>query len=87
MEEKSYYELEEVAQWTGLSLEMINYSIEEEWVVPYSREPFTLDDEDVARLFLISDLRETMGVNEEAIPIILGLIDQLHFIQGRLKRS
>lgn len=36
------------------------------------------DMEDIARMLLIRDLKEDFGVNDESIPVILYLIDQLH---------
>ena len=37
-----------------------------------------LSDVDLARAQLIHDLKHGLGVNDEGIPLILDLIDQLH---------
>lgn len=42
-----------------------------------------LDEEDLARAKLIRELQEVFGVNDEAIPIILHLLDQLYFLKLR----
>jgi chaperone modulatory protein CbpM len=40
---------------------------------------------DMARAQLIQDLRRDLGVNDEAIPIILNLIDQVHGLRRLLR--
>jgi chaperone modulatory protein CbpM len=35
---------------------------------------------------LIADLRENMGINEEAMPVVLNLIDQVYGLRHELKR-
>jgi chaperone modulatory protein CbpM len=39
---------------------------------------------DIARAQLIGDL-QNLGINDEAMPIILDLIDQLHGLRGMLR--
>jgi chaperone modulatory protein CbpM len=43
-------------------------------------------DIDLARAQLIGDLRSDLGVNDEAVPIVLDLIDQIHGLR-RLVRE
>ena len=45
---------------------------------------WTFTEIDLARTRLIQDLAEDLGVNDEGIPIILGLIDQLHGLRRAL---
>lgn len=59
--------------------------IEREWITPIDNQKKLLDREDIARILLIRDLKEKFGVNDEAIPIILHLIDQLHWSQAQIK--
>src|SRR3974390_3840111 len=40
---------------------------------------------DIARAQLIRDLKEDVGVNDEGIPIILDLIDQMHGLRRALR--
>lgn len=42
-------------------------------------------DIDVERVRLILELREVMEVNEEALPIILSLLDQLYELRRRMR--
>ncbi|MBC7427736.1 MAG: hypothetical protein H7336_03930 [Bacteriovorax sp.] len=72
--------LEDVSQIFGIADEIIIQFIQEEWVHPIDAEFRMLDEEDVSRILLIHDLRERFGVNDEAVPVILHLIDQLNFI-------
>ena len=55
------------------------------WVLPAAPENAELDDVDLARLRLILDLKEDFGVNDEAIPVSLHLVDQLHAILHRAR--
>jgi chaperone modulatory protein CbpM len=40
---------------------------------------------DVERIRLILELREVMEVNEEALPVVLSLLDQLYEMRRRLR--
>lgn len=42
-------------------------------------------DVDVARVRLIRELRDDLAVNEEALPIVLSLLDQLYEIRRRMR--
>jgi chaperone modulatory protein CbpM len=43
------------------------------------------DEEDLARIRLIYELQMDMGVNDEAIPVILHLVDQLNRVHIEVK--
>lgn len=72
--------LDEVSVISGIPSTVIVHFIEEEWINPIDRELKMLDEEDVCRILLINDLQEKFGVNDEAVPVILHLVDQLNFI-------
>ena len=56
------------------------------WLIPRrDEEAADFSEADLARACLIRDLQHDMGVNEEAIPIILDLIDQVHGLRGMLR--
>lgn len=57
------------------------------WLRPALRdgEP-DWSEADVARAALIADLRENLGINEEAMPVVLNLIDQVYGLRHELKR-
>jgi len=53
--------------------------IHEEWIVPAeSAGGMTFSDADVARVQLIRDLKNDLGVNDEGVGVILNLVDQVH---------
>ncbi len=72
--------IDEVSELCGIADEVIIQFIEEEWIHPIDVELHMLDEEDVSRIILIQDLRERFGVNDEAVPVILHLVDQLNYI-------
>ena len=77
--------LEEVIHTCGVNPEIILHYVEEDWIHPADKEHGLFDDEDVARIELICELKEEFNVNEEAIPIILHLLDQINLLHRRLK--
>jgi chaperone modulatory protein CbpM len=77
--------IEEASDLCGVPREIILWFIEEEWIHPIDIEAIYLDDEDVARIKLIWELHNEFEVNNEAMPIILNLIDQLNRIHLELK--
>lgn len=82
---KITYEITEIIELYPVDELFISYCIEKEWVVPADVRKKCLDMEDIARILLIRDLKEDFGVNDESIPIILYLIDQLHWSQARVR--
>lgn len=58
-----------------------------QWISPADPERHCFDEEDVARIRLILLLSEDLEVGEEAIPIVLDLLDQLHVLRKALKDS
>jgi chaperone modulatory protein CbpM len=59
--------------------------IEEGWLLPRrTDEDYRFSDVDLARAQLIGDLVQ-LGVNNESIPIILDLVDQLHGMRRNLQ--
>ena len=55
------------------------------WLMPSASEAQpTFTEVDLARVRLIRDLRADIGVNDDGVGVILGLIDQLHGLRGTL---
>jgi len=53
--------------------------IQEEWLIPdETAGEMTFSDADVARAQLIMDLKNSLGVNNEGVGVILHLVDQIH---------
>lgn len=79
-------ERELLAQFEGLTVERLEVCVTEAWVRPAMAEEGRVYDEvDLARIRLILDLSEDMMVNDDALPIILSLIDQVHALKRRLR--
>jgi chaperone modulatory protein CbpM len=62
--------------------------IEEEWLIPgRSADELAFTDMDLARVGLIRDLKDKMGVNNEGLDVILHLIDQMHALRRALSAA
>lgn len=60
--------------------------VEQGWIVPEGKagEEPSFSDLDVARACLICDLRRDLAVEEETIPLVLSLLDQVYALRRRL---
>jgi chaperone modulatory protein CbpM len=75
-----------VAQVSGLKRQDIEEWVSNDWVRPDGRAgDYAFHQIDVARVKLIHQLRMDMQVNDEALPIILSLLDQLYDQRRRLR--
>jgi chaperone modulatory protein CbpM len=60
--------------------------VERGWVMPDASEGgLWFGEIDVARVRLIRDLRQGMDVTEDAMPLVLSLLDQVYELRSRLK--
>ena len=60
--------------------------IAERWVLPESESSsYVFTEFDVARVRLIVELRRDLAVDEEAVPIVLRLLDQLYATRRRMR--
>lgn len=76
--------LNEACQESGVNREVFLRYVERQWI--HSTEETGWQDEDIRRAHLIVELQQDFGVNDEAIPIILHLIDQLHAMHRTLRK-
>jgi chaperone modulatory protein CbpM len=74
------FELREASIHCGINQEIIKQFIQYEWISPVDPSELKLDEEDIARILLIWELKQELGVNDEAVPIILHLIDELNHL-------
>ncbi len=74
-------------QVRGLRREDVERWIGEAWIKP-DGEPdhYVFREIDVARVRLIVELREHLRLDEEALPVVLSLMDQLYEERRRLRR-
>ena len=81
------FTLQQVITEVGVTETDLNLWIEQRWVLPDKREDgFVFDDVDIARARLIRELRVDLMVNEEAIPVVLSLLDQVHALRRTIAR-
>lgn len=74
------------ARFTRLSMEDLRLWISEGHVRPECHgEELVFTTLDVERVRLILELREDLAVNEEALPVVLSLLDQLYALRRRLR--
>jgi len=82
---QEYYFYHEITQTYQISEKFIRDCLQKQWIEPLDKEADKLAQEDIARLLLIRDLIEDMGVNDESVPVILSLIDQIHALKKRAR--
>jgi chaperone modulatory protein CbpM len=71
----------------GLGDEELRRWIAEAWVRPESRaEGYVFHEVDVARVRLIHELRYDLAIDEEALPVVLHLLDQVYALRRRLRQ-
>ncbi len=69
----------------GVTSVQLTFWVHEQWVRPArSGKDFAFNDADIARVHLLHTLNNELEVGEEAIPIILSLIDQVHEMRARM---
>jgi len=78
--------LQEVVARTEIREGDIVAWVEQSWVLPETESGrWFFDDSDVARISLIRDLRDDMAINDEAIPLVLRLLDQVYGLREALR--
>jgi chaperone modulatory protein CbpM len=76
---------QELALEARIDDEQIEKWVAAGWLIPHGNgEQRDYSEVDLARVRLIRDLH-TLGVNDEGIPIVLDLIDQLHGLRRALR--
>lgn len=74
--------VKEVEVRTEIERAEIYHFIQQSWILPVQEEgAYFFDEADVARVRLIVELRGDMEVNDEAVPIVLQLLDQVHSLR------
>ncbi|PRX08382.1 UNVERIFIED_ORG: chaperone modulatory protein CbpM [Martelella mediterranea] len=69
-----------------LSAERLEICVTRAWVKPREGERGpAFDETDLARLQFIVELTEDLEVNDDAVPVILGLMDELSTLRRRMR--
>jgi chaperone modulatory protein CbpM len=94
MSHDSRKKLKEACAESGLEKTLVIGFIQREWILlekpEQQRSPseeVELDEEDLARIQLILELQRDLGVNDEGVPIILHLLDQVHALRLALRKK
>jgi chaperone modulatory protein CbpM len=76
-----------LAQFSGLDrIELLRW-VENRWVLPERQGGGWLFREvDVARVELIIEIRREWALDDEAMPLVLGLVDQVYELRRQLRR-
>lgn len=79
--------LSEAAVLCGVSADEIRIWIAESWIMPAHSpdDDWHFSDIDLARARLIRELEQDLGVNRDAMPVVLSLLDQVHGLRRRLR--
>ena len=71
----------------GLDRNELSLWVENRWVLPEQRGGTLFFREvDVARVELIREIRHDFAVDDEAVPLVLGLLDQVYELRRHLRR-
>ncbi|MBT4880733.1 MAG: MerR family transcriptional regulator [Alphaproteobacteria bacterium] len=81
------YTYTQITTTVGLEDTTLRRWVKEEWIIPQEdpEGPF-FTDVDLARIQLISELKRDFQVNDESVPLILSLLDQLYTKQAALEK-
>src|SRR6516165_8549312 len=76
-----------VGQFSGLDrIELLRW-VENRWVLPERRGgSWVFDELDIARVELILEIRREWALDDEAMPLVLGLLDQVYGLRRQLRR-
>lgn len=70
----------------GVQASELEHWIAERWVLPEaSGEGWHFTELDVARVRLILELRHELRIDEDALPVILSLLDQVYGLRRQLR--
>jgi len=71
----------------GLDRRELARWVENRWVLPEPRgETWLFHEVDVARVELILEIRHEFAIDDEALPLVLGLLDQVYGLRRQLRR-
>lgn len=79
--------LAEVLTLCGIDRDELTQWIERRWVMPLAADgDFLFDEADLARVRMIAEFRNDLALDEEALPTVLGLVDQLYATRRRFRQ-
>jgi chaperone modulatory protein CbpM len=77
----------DIAVSAGCSTEELRVWIERRWVLPArdSEGAYMFSEADIARVRLIAELKGDLAIDDEAIEVVLPLLDQVYGLRRQLK--
>ena len=76
-----------VARVQHLTVTRLRVWVRQGWIRPAAKEKQGFTEADMARAALIRDLEDKLGFDEEQVPVLLNLIDQIHGLRAELKTA
>jgi chaperone modulatory protein CbpM len=78
-------------RFAGLNAAELSRWVENRWIVPETAaeeggERWVFHEVDVARVELILDIRREFAVDDEALSLVLGLLDQVYSLRRQMRR-
>jgi len=71
----------------GLERRELSRWVENRWVLPERHaETWVFHEVDVARVELILDIRRDFAIDDEAMGLVLGLLDQVYGLRRQMRR-
>jgi chaperone modulatory protein CbpM len=76
-----------ITSHAGLRRDDLERWISNQWVRPDSQSGrYVFREIDIARVSLILELRNELAIDEDALPVVLSLMDQVYDLRRRLRR-
>jgi chaperone modulatory protein CbpM len=74
-------------RFRGLERDELSRWVENRWVLPERHaDTWVFHEIDVARVELIVDIRRDFAVDDEAMELVLGLLDQIYGLRRQMRR-
>ncbi len=74
-----------IAKIQHLTVTRLRVWVQQGWIRPVAKAEEAFTEADMARAALIRDLEDKLGFDEEQVPVLLSLIDQIHGLRVELK--
>jgi chaperone modulatory protein CbpM len=74
-----------IARVQSLTVTRLRVWVREGLIKPADEAAETYSEADIARAALISTLEDELGFNQEDVPVLLNLIDQIHGLRSELR--
>ncbi len=74
-----------VAKVQHVTVTRLRVWVRQGWIRPTAKVKEGYSEADMARAALIRDLEDKLGFDEEQVPVLLNLIDQIHGLRAELK--